>query len=60
MKAVIRYFPPHTPQEDISDSLEDLGFNVINVRQMTANRRATHRQTYVDALPLFLTTLTKT
>jgi hypothetical protein len=47
-----------TPAEDISNSLEDLGFNVVNVRQMTANRRAPNGQTHVETLPLFLITLT--
>jgi hypothetical protein len=33
IKAVIRHLPSSTPAEDISNSLEDLGFNVINLRQ---------------------------
>jgi hypothetical protein len=45
IKAVIRHLPSDTPSEDISNSLEDLRFNVINVRQMTANRKAPNRQT---------------
>jgi hypothetical protein len=32
IEAVIRHLPPDTPAEDISNSLEDVGFNVINVR----------------------------
>jgi hypothetical protein len=28
MKAVIRHLPPDTPGEDVSNSLEDLSFNV--------------------------------
>jgi hypothetical protein len=28
IKAVIRHHPPDTPEEDISSSLEGLGFNV--------------------------------
>jgi hypothetical protein len=40
IKAVIDHIPPDMPAEDISNSLEDLGFNVINMRQMTATRRA--------------------
>jgi hypothetical protein len=39
IKAVIRHLPRDTPAEDISNSLENLGFNVINVRQLTTNRR---------------------
>jgi hypothetical protein len=57
LKAVIRHLPPDTPAEDISNSLEDLVFNVINVRQLTVNRRSLHGQAYVDTLPLFLVTL---
>jgi hypothetical protein len=55
IKAVIHHIPP----ENISNSLEDLGFNVINVRQMTAIRRAPKGQTHVELLPLFLVTLTR-
>jgi hypothetical protein len=44
IKAVICHLPPDMTAEDISNSLEDLGFNVINVRQMMANRRAPHGQ----------------
>jgi hypothetical protein len=36
MKVVIRHLSPDILVEDISSSLEDLGFNVINVRKMTA------------------------
>jgi hypothetical protein len=32
IKAVIRHLPPDKPAEDISNSIEDLGFNVINVK----------------------------
>jgi hypothetical protein len=35
IKTVIRHLHPPTPAEHISNSLEDLGFNVINVRQLT-------------------------
>jgi hypothetical protein len=58
IKAVIYHLPPDTPAEDISNSLKDLGFNVINVRQLT-NRGAPNVQTYVETLPLFLVTLTR-
>jgi hypothetical protein len=33
IKAVIRHLPQDTPAEDISNNLEGLGFNVINVRK---------------------------
>jgi hypothetical protein len=57
IKAVIRHLPLDTPAEDISNSLEGLGFSVINVRQLTTNRRAPKRQTHLETLPLFLVTL---
>jgi hypothetical protein len=47
IKAVIRHLPPDTPAEDISSSLENLGFSVINVRQLTTNRRAPYVYAYV-------------
>jgi hypothetical protein len=59
IKAVIRHLPPDTPAEDISNSLEGLAFNIINVRQLTTNRRARNGKTYVENLPLFLVTLTR-
>jgi hypothetical protein len=45
IKIVIRHLPPDTPAEDISNSLEGLGFSVINVRQLTTNRRAPNGHT---------------
>jgi hypothetical protein len=45
--------------EDIFSSLEDLGFNVTNVRQMTAIWRAPNGQTHKETLPLFFVTLTR-
>jgi hemin uptake protein HemP len=57
IKAVIRHLLPDTPAEDISNSLESLGFRVINMRQLTTNRRAPNRQTHLESLPLFLVTL---
>jgi hypothetical protein len=33
IKAVIRHLLPDTPSEIISSSLDNLGFNVINIRQ---------------------------
>jgi hypothetical protein len=59
IKAVICHLLPHTPVEDKSNSLENSGFEVINVRKMTANRRAPDGQTHVEPLPLSLVTLTR-
>jgi hypothetical protein len=54
IKAVIRHLPPDTPAVDISNSLENLGYNVFNVRQLTTNqKRAQNGQSYVETLPLF-------
>jgi hypothetical protein len=53
--AVIRHLPPDTPAENTSNSLQDLDFNVINVRQMTAS----DGEAYVETLPLFLATLVR-
>jgi hypothetical protein len=58
IKAVIHHFPPHTPVEDISNSLEDLGFNV-NMRQMIATPIAPDGQNHMEPLPLSLITLTR-
>jgi hypothetical protein len=58
IKAVICHPPPDMPAEDISNILEDLGFHIINARQMMATRTAPSGQTPVVSLPLFLVTLT--
>jgi hypothetical protein len=39
IKAVIPHPPADTPAEDIFNSLEGLGFDVINVRQRTSLRK---------------------
>jgi hypothetical protein len=54
IEALICHLPPDMPAEDISNSLEDLGVKVINVRQLTTNRRAPNGQPHVETLPLFL------
>jgi hypothetical protein len=53
VKAVTRHLPPRHA------SLENLGFNVINVMQMTATRRAPNAQTHAEFLPPFFVTLTR-
>jgi hypothetical protein len=35
--AVIRQLPGDNPAEDISNGLQDLGFSILSVKQMTAN-----------------------
>jgi hypothetical protein len=59
IKAVIRHLPSNTPAEDIAEELKDLGFDVINVKQMSSARRSTAGGEPV-ALPLFLITLPRT
>jgi hypothetical protein len=59
IKAVICHLPPDMPAEGISNRLENLGFNIINVRQMTATQRAPNGQTDMETLLLFLVTLTR-
>jgi hypothetical protein len=58
IEAVIRHLPPDTLAEDISYSLEDVGY-VINMRQMMATRRTPNGQTHLDSFPLFLVTLAR-
>jgi hypothetical protein len=59
IKAIIRHLLHDTPAEDISNSLNDLGFDVINVKQMTSKKTDTQGRSKVN-LPLFLVTLPRT
>jgi hypothetical protein len=59
IKAVIHHLTPDTTAEDISNSLEYLGFSVISARHLTTSRRAGNGQTHVESLPLFLVSLTR-
>jgi hypothetical protein len=43
--------------KDISNRLENLGFNVINMRQVAATIAAPNGQAHVQTLPLFVVTL---
>jgi hypothetical protein len=56
IKAVIRHLPQNTPAEDMHDGLVDLGFYVINVKQMSIASRSPEGTTSIT-LPLFLVTL---
>jgi hypothetical protein len=58
-KAAILHLPSYTLEEDICNSLEYLGFNVVNLRQMTTIRRAPNGQTQVEPLHLFYFILTR-
>jgi hypothetical protein len=59
IKAVICHLPPNMPAENISNSLENFGFNIVNMRQMMITRTAPNGQTHMEPLPLFLVTLTR-
>jgi hypothetical protein len=59
IKEVIHHLPPDTPAGGISNGLEDSGFSVINVKQMTVTRRAPNEQTHVTLLSLVLVTLSR-
>jgi hypothetical protein len=37
IQAVIRHIHPDTPAENIPNSLEGLGFNIISIRQLMTN-----------------------
>jgi hypothetical protein len=60
VKDVIRHLLKDTPAQNISDGLVSLGFDVINVKQMTATRRIPTEGTNNVNLPLFLITLHRT
>jgi hypothetical protein len=53
---VMCHLPNSTPVEDIYDRLMSLDFDVINVKQMTTNRRSSSEGTTTVNLPLFLIT----
>jgi hypothetical protein len=58
-KEIIRHLPPDTTVEVTSNSFGILRFNIINVRQIVATRKAPNGQTHVGPIPLFLVTLTR-
>jgi hypothetical protein len=58
--AVIRHLPSNTPAKDISEGLENLGFDVVSVKQMTTTRRSPSDETTTRNLPLLLITLPRT
>jgi hypothetical protein len=60
VKAVIRHLPSNTPAKDISEGLENLGFDVVSIKQLTTIRRSPSDETTTRNLPLFLITLPRT
>jgi hypothetical protein len=57
IKAVIRQLPTNTLAEDIASSLQDLGFSIMSVKQMTSSRPSAETGTNPANLPLYLITL---
>jgi hypothetical protein len=60
IKAIVRHLHLNTPEQEISDGLEDLGFDIISVKQMSNTRRSTSEGTLSKNLPLFLISLPRT
>jgi hypothetical protein len=57
VKAVIRHLPINTSSEDITVVLQELGYEVISVKQMTAKRPSPEGEVTLVSLPLLLITL---
>jgi DNA primase len=53
IKAVIRHLPTNTPNQDISDGLMDLSFDIISVKQMSSTRRSPSEKTLPKNQPPF-------
>jgi hypothetical protein len=59
VKAVIRHLPNNTSSEDITVALQELGYEVISVKQITAKRPSPEEEVTLVFLPLFLITLVR-
>jgi hypothetical protein len=59
VKAVIRHLPNNTSSEDITVPVQDLGYEVISVKQMTAKCPSPEGGVTLVSLPLFLITLVR-
>jgi hypothetical protein len=59
VKAVIRQLPGDTPAEDVSNEIVALGYSVITVWQMFANRPQPQGGHQTFNIQLFLVTLTR-
>jgi hypothetical protein len=59
IKAVIRHLPTNTSSEGITLALQELGYEVISVKQMTAKRPSPEGGATCISLPLFLVTLAR-
>jgi hypothetical protein len=60
IKAAKRHLTLNTPAQAISDGLMDLGFDIINFKQMSTTRRSSSDGTLSKNLPLFLIYLPRT
>jgi hypothetical protein len=59
IKAVVIHLPTNTSSEDITVALQELGYEVISVKQMTAKRPSPEGEATCISLPLFLVTLAR-
>jgi hypothetical protein len=59
VKAAIRHLPSNTSSEDITVALQELEYEVISVKQMTAKRPTPAGGVSLVSLPLFLITLVR-
>jgi hypothetical protein len=59
VKAVISHLPNNTSSEDITVALQELGYEVISDKQMTAKRSSPEGEVNLVSLPLFLITLVR-
>jgi hypothetical protein len=59
VKAVIRHLPINTSSEDITVALQELGYEVISVKQMTAKHPSREGEVTLVSLPPFLITLVR-
>jgi hypothetical protein len=59
VKAVISHLPSNTSSEDITVALQELGYEAISVKQMTAKRPSPAGGDTLVSLPLFLVTLVR-
>jgi hypothetical protein len=59
VKAVIRHFSNNTSSEDITVDLQEMGYEVFSVKEMTAKRPCPKGEVTLVSLPLFLITLVR-
>jgi hypothetical protein len=57
VKPVIRHLSNNTSSEDITVTLQELGYKVISLKQMTAKHPSPEGAVSLISIPLFLITL---